>query len=213
MSKNIDIKFTDGSKIYFTSDQHLNHENVIKFCHRPFNNIEEMNETLIKKWNDKVPRDAIVFHLGDFAWGGFQAWEKHLSRLNGEIVLIVGNHDIKNLTTTAKTYFKYVTQQMKIEVENRKVYLNHFPMLCYGGTYRDKDSLEWQLHGHVHLTRETKKNTGKDHERCINSLFPTQYDVGVDFNNFEPISWAEVNANILTQVENNQNIKLWIKDE
>lgn len=208
-----DFKFEKGDKIFFVSDTHFNHDNIIEFCKRPFETVEEMNEILIKKWNDKVPQDAIVYHLGDFAWGGFQAWEKHLSRLNGDITLIIGNHDLKNLTTTAMKYFKNITQQMKIEVEGRKVYLNHCPLLAYGGTYRAKDGLEWQLHGHVHLSRDPKKNTGKDHERCLNSLFPTQYDVGVDFNNFEPISWEEVNSNILTQVENNQNIKLWIKDD
>lgn len=58
----------DGSKVYFTSDTHFYHSNIIDFCKRPFKNVEDMNETLIENWNRVVGQDDIVFHLGDFAW-------------------------------------------------------------------------------------------------------------------------------------------------
>ena len=63
----VDFKYNDGSKIFFTSDTHFDHANIIKFCDRPFKDVEEMNWKLIKNWNDKVPQDGLVFHLGDFA--------------------------------------------------------------------------------------------------------------------------------------------------
>ena len=69
MAKNVDIKYKDGSKIFFTSDSHFFHENIMKFCHRPFKTIEEQDQTLIENWNKVVPQDGLVFHLGDFAWG------------------------------------------------------------------------------------------------------------------------------------------------
>ena len=51
-----------------------------------------MNQMLIENWNKKVPKDGIVFHLGDFAWGGYEAWKNIREQLNGEIILIKGNH-------------------------------------------------------------------------------------------------------------------------
>ena len=212
MNEKINYKFNNGEKIYFTSDSHVNHSNIIKFCKRPFENIQEMNQELIRKWNEKVPKDGIVFHLGDFSWGGYNAWKDFREQLNGDIILIKGNHDIKNLTPQAVGLFKHVTQQMFIEIEGRKVYLNHVPFLCYGGTYRDQKGLVYQLFGHVHLSNIKERNTGRDCERCYQMLFPTQYDVGVDFNDFTPISWYEVNKRISEQIETNQNIKMWIKD-
>jgi len=64
------IFIEDSSKIFFTSDTHFSHSNIIKFCDRPFSDVNEMNTALINNWNKVVPEDGIVFHLGDFAWSG-----------------------------------------------------------------------------------------------------------------------------------------------
>jgi len=176
------------------------HENIIRFCNRPFSGVEKMDEVLINNWNETVPNDGLVFHLGDFAWGGFQQWKKIRERLNGEIILIKGNHDRKNGPQNdidAYKLFKFVTSQMFIEIEGRKTYLNHFPFLAYNGVYRSPDDMVWQLFGHVHSGPFS--NEGKDMAR-LSMLFPTQYDVGVDNNNFRPISWNEVNDIITKQV-------------
>ena len=197
MKENIDIKYNDGSKIFFTSDTHWGHANIIGFCNRPFKDVEEMNYKLIENWNKKVPVDGLVFHLGDFAWGGYPFWKNIRSQLNGNIILIKGNHDEKNMTPTAEQeLFDYSTFQMKVEIEGRKVYLNHVPFLCYGGTYRDPKGLVYQLFGHVHSGPGAK---GLDVDR-LKILFPTQYDVGVDNNNYEPVSWTEVNDAIGKQL-------------
>jgi calcineurin-like phosphoesterase family protein len=87
----------DGSKVYFTSDTHFYHSNIIGFCKRPFKNVEDMNETLIGNWNRVVSQDDIVFHLGDFCLGGSHEWTKILNRLNGKIYLILGNHDLPKI--------------------------------------------------------------------------------------------------------------------
>ena len=65
----MDYKF-NGSGVFFTSDTHFNHTNIIRFCSRPFKDVEHMNETLIANWNRVVGPDNIVFHLGDFCLGG-----------------------------------------------------------------------------------------------------------------------------------------------
>ena len=193
----IDFKYNDGSKIYFTSDLHFGHEAILKYCNRPFANVEEMNQKLIENWNKKVPEDGIVFNLGDFAWGGYPFWKSMREQLNGKIILIKGNHDEKNLTQTgAQELFELVTYQMKIQIEGRKIYLNHYPFLCYAGTYRDANGLEYQAFGHVHSGPGAK---GLDVDR-LSMLFPTQYDVGVDNNNYEPISWSELNDKIGQQL-------------
>lgn len=183
----------DGSKVFFTSDTHFNHANIIKFCDRPFKDVEHMNETLIANWNSVVKPDDIVFHLGDFCLGGSAEWTKYLRRLNGKIYLVAGNHDMKNLRQNYSEYFELVTLQMCVEIDKQKIYLNHFPFLCYGGAYRDT----WQLFGHVH-TRQN--DTGKDAPR-MKMLFPMQYDVGVDNNGYTPVSFQQVKAIIQKQIE------------
>jgi len=183
----------DGAKVFFTSDTHFTHANIIRFCSRPFKNVEEMDETMIANWNRVVGENDIVFHLGDFCMGGSAKWTNVLNRLNGKIYLIIGNHDMKNLKQSCSDRFEKVAMQMYIEVDKQKIYLNHCPFLCYGGAYRDT----WQLFGHVHTN---KNNTGIDAPR-LEMLFPTQYDVGVDNNNFTPVSFEQVKAIIQKQVE------------
>ena len=183
----------DEDRVFFTSDTHFYHANIINFCGRPFKSVEVMNETLIANWNSVVGPDDIVFHLGDFCLGGSAEWINILNRLNGKIYLIVGNHDIKNLRQGYYSRFEHIAMQMHIEVGKQKIYLNHYPFLCYGGAYRDT----WQLFGHVHTS---KQNTGIDAPR-LHMLFPTQYDVGVDNNNFTPVSFEQVKRIIERQVE------------
>lgn len=192
--------YKDGSNIFFTSDTHFGHANILKFCSRPYSDVNEMDKKLVDKWNETVPSDGLVFHLGDFAWGGFQFWKQIREQLNGKIILILGNHDWRNGCQSQQEYdklFEHTSQQMFIEIEKRKVYLNHYPFLCYAGTYRRKKDLVYQLYGHVHSGENA---IGEDIKR-LGMLFPTQYDVGTDNNNYAPISWADVNDKIQKQIE------------
>ena len=183
----------DGNRVFFTSDTHFNHTNIIRFCDRPFGSTEEMNEKLIGNWNSVVGADDIVFHLGDFCLGGSAEWTKVLDRLNGKIYLIIGNHDLKNMKQGFIGRFEHVAMEMRIEIGKQKIYLNHYPFLCFEGGYKDV----WQLFGHVH-TR--KNNTGIDAGR-LQYLYPTQYDVGVDNNDFMPVSFEQVKKIIEKQVK------------
>ncbi len=76
--------------VWFTSDTHFAHRNVIEFCKRPFASIEEMDEEIIRRWNERVEPGDRVYHLGDFAFGDH---DPYLSRLNGMKNLVIGNHD------------------------------------------------------------------------------------------------------------------------
>jgi len=75
--------------IYFTSDTHFDHENIIKYCNRPFKDVNHMNESMIENWNNTVNDTDTVMHLGDFSFKS----DKFINRLNGNITLIKGNHD------------------------------------------------------------------------------------------------------------------------
>ena len=86
----------DSSKqgIWFTSDLHFGHRNILKFCKRPWDTVEEMDEGLIQNWNRVVGKDDLVFNLGDFAFATNGRWKELLSQLNGHHYLILGNHKI-----------------------------------------------------------------------------------------------------------------------
>lgn len=197
---------TNEQNIFFTSDTHFWHKNIIKFCNRPFSSIEEMNDTIIENWNKVVGENDIVFHLGDFCFCGSDKFKDIIEKLNGRIYLILGNHDWKTIKNHHTSKFEGIYQQLAIKVNGRKIYLNHFPFLCYGSSY--KNNPVWALSGHTHICKI--RNTGKDFER-MNYLFPTQYDVGVDFNDYTPISFKEVKEKIEFQVANNVNLMYWVK--
>jgi calcineurin-like phosphoesterase family protein len=78
--------------LYFTSDHHFWHTNIIKYCNRPFVSVEEMNEALIQNWNDLVLPEDEVYYLGDFSMAA-RPVEIYTSRLNGIKYLVPGNHD------------------------------------------------------------------------------------------------------------------------
>ena len=80
------------SKVYFSSDHHFYHANIIKLCNRPFSSVVEMNETMVRRWNETVSPDDTVYYLGDFSLA-FRPVELFTYRLNGNKFLIPGNHD------------------------------------------------------------------------------------------------------------------------
>ena len=184
--------------IWFTSDLHFGHRNILKFCARPWKSIEEMNEGLIKNWNSVVGKDDIIFNLGDFAFAPDRKWKEILKRLNGHHYLILGNHDITRWPgDKIMELFDGVSNQMILKIDGRTVYLNHYPYLCFGGAWRKPENAVYQLFGHTHSGPNCR---GTDTDRLVN-LFPYQYDVGVDNNNYTPVSWQQVQEIINKQVE------------
>lgn len=198
---------SSNTNIWFTSDLHLNHSKIIEYCNRPFSNVEEMNEMLINNWNSVVKPEDIVFCLGDIALGGSSTWNTLIPRLNGKIHLILGNHDIRNWRNLYSNLFESVSEQLTVEIDKKTFILTHFPLLCYHGTWGTEMNVI-NLIGHVHTLKAN--NSGKDFER-LQYLFPTQYDVGVDFNDYRPISYNQVMEKIKYQIEHHTNELHWIK--
>ena len=104
---------------FFTADTHFYHENIIEYSNRPFGSVYHMNETLIKNWNSRVKPGDIVFHLGDFAFKSSKSDIKSiLDRLNGQIILIKGNHDSNN-------NIKSIIQDLRIFYGGKDILLTH----------------------------------------------------------------------------------------
>lgn len=187
------------SGIFFTSDTHFGHSKIIDYCKRPFSSIEEHDRALIQNWNNVVGQDDTVFHLGDFAYGNSQFITNIIKQLNGNIILVKGNHDLRNINPALYNIFSDVVYQARILIDKQTVYLNHFPFLCFdhGDINLYKDNYSIQLFGHVH----SGPLTSSEDVNRLNILFPTQYDVGVDNNNYTPISWTDIKNKIKQQID------------
>lgn len=197
--------------IFFTSDWHIGHANVIKFDKRPFSSVEDMHEALIRRYNAVVPVDGVCYFLGDM--GNKPAEVKLvIDRLNGTKVLLRGNHD-NGMGTMYNAGFDVVLDSASLHVNEQLVTMSHCPLIgvkredcshikghedsCWFGDTRPKhlmfateDKGQFHLHGHVHSTPEktTKRILGR------------QMDVGVAGNNYTPVSWGQVVSWITTTI-------------
>lgn len=182
--------------MYFTSDPHFGHRNVIDYCKRPYANTKEMDQALIENWNATVKKDKeYVYVLGDFAFAGKEYTKEILSKLKGYKILVKGNHD-KDAKTMLELGFDRVVENDRIKVGNHNVLVSHFPYhpvrqhvtfngkVVYQGLdagvdnrYLHKrildDGKTWLLHGHVHTAWKVK-------DRMIN--------VGVDQWDMKPVN-------------------------
>jgi calcineurin-like phosphoesterase family protein len=159
--------------IYITSDSHFNHTNIIKYCNRPFMDVNDMNESLVYSWNERVRPNDIIYHLGDFGFG--EACKKIFNRLNGQKCLIIGNHDRKD---TFDYGWGWVKDVYSLKVDGQNIWLSHYPHRSWPKSFHGS----WHLFGHVHGRMEP----------CGLS-----FDVGVDAWNFWPVSYEQIKNKIL----------------
>lgn len=157
--------------IYFTADSHFGHANILRYCHRPFSTIDEMDETIIANWNFIVNSGDTVYHLGDFAFRNPLQYRK---RLKGNIVLIRGNHDFKRIKGKCNIdLFESIHDLLEIRINDQPIVLCHYAMRVWSKSHFNS----WQLYGHSHNTLDEYGKT---------------YDVGVDGNNFTPVSISQL---------------------
>lgn len=152
---------------WFTSDFHLGHANIIKYCKRPFKDLFHMDSSIIRNHNQRVKPEDIIYFLGDFCLSRNKA-KYYLKQLNGKFVFIKGNHDDNNS-------LKVATKSAVIEFGGKTIFLVHNPL--------DLDK-KYPINfvGHVHQHWKFKR--AKEGIDMIN--------VGVDVNNFMPISFDEI---------------------
>ena len=144
-----------------------------------------MNKDLIGRWNDVIPPDGEVYHLGDFAWHKFQATEKIIKQLNGNIHLIIGNHchRMSNDWDKFSSLFSSVQYQLLLQTEdNVQFLLNHCPFLEWSGMEKGV----YHLYGHTH---QDDLNDRKD---IYYKIHPNALNVGVDNNMMNPFTYNDV---------------------
>ena len=185
----------DMNRMWLTSDTHWSHSNILKYCVRPWDTVEEMNQALIDNWNSVVGPDDHVYHLGDFCFGNVEKWNAILEPgvLNGHIHLILGNHDPTRLYRNGVHIgrFSEITYQKLLFVDGWTVYLNHFPFLDFSNNI---DYKTCQFYGHTH---ENPFTTGTMNNERLSMVQWNQYNVGVDNNNYTPISWSDAIGKII----------------
>ena len=148
-----------------------------------------MDETLIKNWNKKVQRKDTVYHLGDFALGKNDVVKKYRNRLNGKIHIIFGNHDYQNkIPRISNTIFSSSHDLLSLKYNRKDIILCHYSMRVWPKSQYNS----WQLYAHSHGNLEP---IGKS------------WDVGVDVNNYEPLSFDEIKS-IMAKRPDNFNFKL-----
>lgn len=154
--------------IHFTADLHFGHANIIKYCQRPFECVDEMNEALIRNWNSVVKPMDTVYVPGDFAMGDPRPY---LERLYGDIYLIPGDHD-----EVSRWSEDYVLSGIFARwISGQLVVLCHYPMISWSRSHYGS----WHIHGHCH-------------EGTLPFYPGKTMNVGVDLRNFYPVSWPEV---------------------
>jgi calcineurin-like phosphoesterase family protein len=182
---------SDERKIWFTSDTHFGHNNVIGYCNRPFTSVVEMNNSIIENWNRVVCDDDIVFHLGDVQLGGGnKLMDEIFPLLKGHIILILGNHDGKNLKRRHIDLIDDCFEQLTVNIDGINCILSHYP-LCISGK---NPTHEFNLHGHLHSVND------KTNDVCNVLLQKNHYDVGVDNNNFTPIRFKDIKDKIFQRL-------------
>lgn len=158
--------------IWFYSDPHFGHKNVIRYCDRPFKDITEMREKLIKRWNACVKMEDTVYVLGDVFFCGKQDAKKIMSRLNGTKILIRGNHD-RSPETMINLGFHAVFEKAEMLIAKKLVRLCHFP-------YRlDMERLPQAVQAEIARLKEEQKRTGQDSMMQLDNAIRKFHDQGV----------------------------------
>ena len=174
----------NSDKVYLISDLHLDHENIIKYCHRPFKNAEEMNKTIVENWNSIIGKNDTVYFLGDMAFGkGSRKASYWIKQLNGKIIFIEGNHEevgnVKSYSTAEDVILKY---------KGKEFLLVHDPSI------KPKNWNGWVIHGHKH-------NNHLEEFPFINGERKT-INVSCELLNYKPINLNEIMAKL-------GNVKYW----
>lgn len=166
--------------VFFTSDHHFGHANIINLCKRPFTDIEEMDRVMIQRWNTIVKPTDTVWHLGDFAW---KDPTSYLKQLNGQKHLIIGNHDGKRLDNAFGWHS--VDNYKELKLDGRNLVLFHYGMRVWNKSG----------HGSIHLYGHSHNNLPGDSQSL---------DVGCDAWLFQPITLDSIEKRLATYSKRNE---------
>ena len=167
--------------VWFTSDTHFGHANIIALSGRPFASVDEMDAALVANWNALVRPADEVWHLGDFAFRNAAPAAEYLRRLNGRVHLIWGNHD--NEQTRASPLWASSGPYAEIALEGRRLVLFHYAMRVWNRSHN----------GSIHLYGHSHGSLAGDSQSC---------DVGVDGAPwaYRPVSLPQILSFLGTQI-------------
>lgn len=200
----------DRKQIFFSSDWHVGHANVIKFDNRPFDDLNHMHRVLINNYNSCVTDDGVCYFLGDMGFCKSEVLAKVMKQLNGTKVLLLGNHD-RNTYSMYNQGFDVVLNVGIFYIADKRISMSHCPLpgITREDTTEMKNAKEgdhwhgehknqmfmsqdatadFHLHGHIH-----SPNGG----RSVKTL-GNQYDVGVVANGYRPVSISQIESWIST---------------
>ena len=178
----------ENKNIFFTSDFHVSHDNILKFDGRPFKNVNEMNEALIQNWNSVVGVDDIVYYLGDISWGNEATTKWFVSQLQGKIHFIMGNHDrMKKIASLNRfeSIHEYGTEiSIKDSDANRgyqQIIMSHYAILNWNKAHYGS----WMIHGHSHGSLVKNPEFNWYYKRKV-------IDAGCNLWDYTPISYTQL---------------------
>lgn len=143
-------------RIFGIADTHFDHENIIGYCDRPFASVEEMNKILLKNWNKTVKKNDIVIHLGDLFLGRKDDARAFLPKLNGNKILIMGNHDHWSEEFYRECGFKTVSRF--------PILYKGFFLMSHAPLQLSETTPYFNFYGHVHNDNKYQDNKTS---RCL----------------------------------------------
>lgn len=169
--------------VYFTSDLHLGHANIIRLCRRPFSDVDEMDRFLVDGWNARVRDDDHVYVVGDLSFKSARPVSFYLDRLGGHKHLVVGNHDGSWMgSVDLGRYFESVDMMVCLDDDGHSLVLCHYPMMSWPGHG------SFLVYGHVHGNKpEGYWPLLKTYTRALNA--------SVEINGYQPVTFDELVAN------------------
>lgn len=179
------MRIENKDNIFFTSDFHLFHHNILRFDNRPFNTVQEMNDKIVENWNNTVKEDDIIFFLGDLTFGDFKDTKYLIDGLNGTIHYILGNHDRFNDIRNYKR-FDTIDSLMDIQVRDndanrgwQSIVLCHYAILEWNKAQHGA----FHLHGHSHGGLLESQKEYYKHKVL---------DMGCNLWDYTPVSYNEI---------------------
>lgn len=186
----------EKNKVFFIGDMHFGHENAIKFDNRPFSSVEEMDEELVRRWNNKVSSGDLVYVLGDMIWKTKNGKATDIIKsLNGQKILIRGNHDRFLHDASVRKAFAAIKDYDDINIEladrtKRRCILSHYFIPFYNAHRYNAV----HLHAHSHISDESKIEIGFAKWLNENGYKNEIYNVGCMHWNYEPVTLDEILA-------------------
>lgn len=176
-----------GHHIYFTADLHLHHKNIIDYCQRPFNDVDEMDEVLIAVWNRVITKSDTVYHLGDFyRTKDVNVYGKAMKMVHGRKLFLRGNHD---------DGLQFGDYYMCRRMGGIKIFMRHWPPWehpqgkKYIHSFKIPFDVDVILCGHVH-------DKWENHYHIVGHRRIPVINVGVDVWGYKPVDLTSIKEEV-----------------